>query len=68
VPAMQRDHDEQGFAYTPHQRAPIDGDITYGDTSMTLDYIKRNWSGWDVAGVEVNLQDPFQTIVFLRPV
>ncbi|MFP3565441.1 class I SAM-dependent methyltransferase [Paraburkholderia sp. SIMBA_030] len=68
VAAMQRDHVEKGFAYTPHGREPIDGDITYGDTSMTLDYIKRNWDGWDVAGVEFNLQDPFQTIVFLRPV
>jgi len=65
--AMKRAHIEKGFAYTPHGRAPIDGDITYGDTSMTLDYIKSNWTGWDVAGVEYNLQDPYQTIVFLRP-
>jgi len=67
VEAMKAAHSEKGFAYTPHGREPIDGDITYGDTSMTLDYIKANWKGWDVAGVEFNLQDPYQTIVFLRP-
>ncbi|BCQ24031.1 methyltransferase [Caballeronia sp. NK8] len=68
VKAMQRDHAVNGFAYTPHGREPIDGDITYGDTSMTLDYIRENWKGWNVAGVEFNLQDAYQTIVFLRPV
>ncbi|WP_143753620.1 class I SAM-dependent methyltransferase [Caballeronia arationis] len=68
VKAMHRDHMEKGFAYTPHGREPIDGDITYGDTSMTLDYIKENWKGWSVAGVEFNLQDAYQVIVFLRPV
>jgi SAM-dependent methyltransferase len=68
VDAMKRAHIEKGFAYTPHGREPIDGDITYGDTSMTIGYIRENWKGWEVAGVEFNLQDPFQTIVFLRPV
>ena len=35
---------------------------------MTLGYIKDNWKGWSVAGVDFNLQDAYQAIVFLRPV
>ena len=65
---MKRAHRERGFAYTPHNRPPIDGDITYGDTSMTVDFIRERWLGWEVTGVDYNLQDPFQLLVYLRPI
>jgi SAM-dependent methyltransferase len=64
---MLRDHAEKGFAYTPHPREPIDGDITYGDTSMTLAYIEQNWPEWKIAGTDLQLHDPYQTLVFLKP-
>ncbi|MDM0077390.1 class I SAM-dependent methyltransferase [Variovorax sp. J2P1-59] len=64
---MLRDHDTRGFAFTPHPRPAVDGDVTYGDTSMSLDYIERNWLGWSVLGVDWQLHDPYQTVVFLRP-
>ncbi|KVE36184.1 hypothetical protein WS69_13245 [Burkholderia sp. BDU5] len=64
---MKRDHATRGFAYTPHDRQAIDGDITYGDTSISLDYIRANWQDWDIVGTDCFLQDPFQTLVFLRP-
>ena len=64
---MRRDHKTRGFAFTPHDRAPVDGDITYGDTSISLEYLRSNLPDWEVSGIDVFLQDPFQTLVFLRP-
>ncbi|SDI07246.1 Methyltransferase domain-containing protein [Paraburkholderia steynii] len=65
--AMKSEHRLHGFAFTPHNRAPIDGDITYGDASISLPYMQENWPEWEVLGTDVFLQDPFQTLVFLRP-
>lgn len=67
VEAMKDAHTTRGFAFTPHGRAPIDGDITYGDASMTLEYIEENWPEWKVVGVDHYLQDPYQSIVYLKP-
>jgi SAM-dependent methyltransferase len=61
-------HDDQGFAFIPHQnRAPIDGDITYGDTSMTLNYLERNFPEWKITNTDSNSAGPYQMIVFLKP-
>lgn len=68
APAMFKKHDETGFAFTPHDRAPVNGDITYGDTSMTLDYLAAKFPQWNVELVEWNEVDPYQVIVFLKPV
>jgi SAM-dependent methyltransferase len=64
---MYRMHDERGFAFIPHKRAPIDGDITYGDTSISLGYIEENFPQWDLARVVTNRIDRFQMVLFLRP-
>lgn len=60
-------HIREGFAFRPHNRKPVDGDITYGDTSMTLDFIEQNWTDWRIADQFTNDIDRFQTLVFLRP-
>src|SRR5207302_6424763 len=31
---LRKRHASTGFAFQPHMREPVDGDITYGDTSM----------------------------------
>lgn len=64
---MQQRHVQEGFAFIPHQLEPIDGDITYGDTSMTLEYIHTHWPKWRVAGTAHNESDPMQILVFLLP-
>lgn len=65
---MKSLHDSKGFAHTGHvHRVMEDGDILYGDTSISVDYITRNWHDWEVAGTDVFLQDPFQTVVLLKP-
>jgi SAM-dependent methyltransferase len=60
-------HERTGYAFVPHNLPPIDGEITYGDSSLTLDYIRGRWPRWSIAAVDWNLVDPYQLIVFLRP-
>jgi len=64
---MYQMQEEKGFAFIPHQRAPIDGDITYGDASISLDYIKANFPQWRLTKVTTNKIDQYQTVLFLRP-
>jgi SAM-dependent methyltransferase len=60
-------HETLGFAFMPHNLPPIDGDITYGNTSMTVAWIEANIPRWRVAAVDHSLQDPYQIYVALRP-
>ena len=62
---MKRNHRQRGFAFQPHKRAPIDGDITYGDTSISLSYMRDAWLDWVVLG-SVPTSDQNQILVFLR--
>ena len=64
---MIEQYDKCGFAFKPHNRAPINGDITYGETSMTLSYIRENFPQWSIVAVECNDADPYQVILFLKP-
>lgn len=65
---MIKAHDEKGFAFTPHNRPPVDGDITYGDTSISLSYLEDHFPQWKVERVECDDIDLYQVILFLRPV
>ena len=64
---MMDEHRSQGIAYIPHIRPPIDGDITFGDTSISPDFIQRNWKDWTMLQVQPLLRDPMQYLVFLKP-
>jgi SAM-dependent methyltransferase len=65
--ALAAQHAKDGFAFVPHHRAPIEGDVTYGDTSMTVEFIQANFPAWRVAALDWTLVDPFQRYVFLTP-
>jgi SAM-dependent methyltransferase len=60
-------HDSMGFSFSPHPRAAVDGDVTFGDTSMTLEWLQANAPEWKIVDFDRNLSDPTQVIVFLRP-
>ncbi len=60
-------HRQTGYAFFPHNRAPIDGEITYGDTSVSLDYVATSWTDWEIVGTDRNSVDSLQVLVFLRP-
>jgi len=67
VGEITRKHNTEGFAFHTHGgTSPIDEDVTYGDASMSIEYIRENWNGWEVVGTDVGLLDSVQIIVFLR--
>jgi SAM-dependent methyltransferase len=65
---LLKDHLEKGFAFYPEpDRKPINGDVTFGDTSISLDYIRDNWKDWRILGSSHNEVDPMQLLVHLTP-
>ena len=67
IGALQKAHADDGFAFRPHRnQVPVDGDITYGDASLSPDFIRANFPDWEIAGCERNLADPYQRIVYMR--
>lgn len=64
--ALERQHRETGFAFRPHNRPAVDGDITFGDTSMTAQFIRLTYP-WDVVHEEQISEDPLQVLLALRP-
>jgi SAM-dependent methyltransferase len=67
IARLKREHAAHGFAFTPAERPPIDGELTYGDTSISVEYVRTGWPGWTVARAQPDAADPNQQIVFLRP-
>ena len=65
--AMIHRHDEKGFAFVPANLVPIDGDITYGDTSISLDYFSGRFPQWKLVRVDSAFVDPYQVLLFLQP-
>jgi 2-polyprenyl-3-methyl-5-hydroxy-6-metoxy-1,4-benzoquinol methylase len=62
-------HNEVGYSFIPHKNTkPINGDITYGNTSMTLAYIEKNFPQWKIVSIECNELTKYQVLVFLTPV
>lgn len=61
-------HQEQGFAFSPHNRNTVDGDITYGDTSVSPDVFAKLVPGWILIAVDRSLEDPYQRILVLQRV
>lgn len=61
-------HREHGLAFLPHPalKPGADGDVPYGDTSISLDYVHRRWEGFRVVEVEYNALDPYQVLVALQ--
>lgn len=60
-------HLSNGFAFLPHGFKPVDGDVTYGDTSMSIDYVRGTFADWKIVGHEATLDDPYQRIVYMQP-
>jgi trans-aconitate methyltransferase len=66
VGRMKRSHREHGFAFEPHLRPPIEGEVRYGDTSISIDYMHRTWLAWQVVSTRM-LSDQNQAVIFLKP-
>lgn len=59
-------HDHLGFAFAPHRGQEIEGEVIFGDTSMTLDYLRDACPRLSVTGVEWSEADPYQLIVLMK--
>ncbi len=59
-------HDRLGFAFAPHQGQKIEGEVTFGDTSMTLEYLRSACPQLKLAGLEWSEADPYQLIVLMK--
>ena len=59
-------HKEKGFAFLPHNRPAVDGDVTYGDTTFTTQWLADSFPFLLVKGADRSLEDPFQYYVFLQ--
>jgi len=62
---MLQQHEQRGFAFVPHEHQALEGEVTYGDTSMTLEFIQYRWPDWKVVGTARNDSDPLQILVFM---
>ena len=59
-------HREHGFAFHPHVRPAVEGDVTFGDTSMSLEFLRTHFNQWEVVQFDRSLDDPYQLVVFLK--
>ncbi len=66
-PALLRAHDRTGFAFRAGNRPPVDGDVTYGRTTMEIETPEALCPRWKTIGYDRSLQDPLQLVVLLQP-
>ncbi len=60
-------HRRKGFAFIPHFREPIDGDITYGDCSISVEWLAGEFPEWKIEMTDISANDPYQRRVYLSP-
>jgi SAM-dependent methyltransferase len=69
VAERQRKHRTEGFVFDPQQPGhEVDGDIVYGDTSISLEWLEHEIPGWKIRAHVLSPDDPMQSVVFLSPV
>ncbi len=60
------------YLFAPHGGQPLGaeapgGEITYGETVITLPYVRENWQEqFELLGVDLLLGDPYQVLLTLR--
>jgi SAM-dependent methyltransferase len=62
------DHYRAGFAFFPQGWEAEDGEATYGNASMTLEWIDQNVPRWKRMAIDRSLLDPYQLYVVLKAV
>src|SRR5262245_4870942 len=64
----QAAHTRNGYFFVPHSLPPIEGIITYGDTSMTVEYAQRLAAPLRLIAIEWSPVDNLQLVlVFEKP-
>lgn len=65
---LKLSHLVNGFAFIPHNRPPVDGDITYGDTSLSFEWLQKNFDKLRIKAIDRSFADPYQIYVFLQTI
>lgn len=67
--SVVRQHRLRGFAFTPITAGGQDISATYGDASMTFDFMRRMAyeEGWTVSFFDRDMTEPCQVVVTLQP-
>jgi SAM-dependent methyltransferase len=63
---LANEHRESGFSFKPHPRSAVDGEITFGDTSMTVEWLQGSTRELRVVSIDTGLSDPYQIYVYLQ--
>ena len=64
--ALRLSYAARGFGFSPNPSIDaLDGDISYGDTAMTVDYIEKHWPWLKVVSLDYSMSDPAQLIVIM---
>jgi hypothetical protein len=61
-------HEQTGFAFDPHPKltpAP-DGEVPYGDATISAKYVAERWQQFELLEVDVNALQPEQILLVLR--
>lgn len=61
---MARRHEADGLAHVPNAKATTQ---TYGDTTVSLDWLRSALPDWHLARYERSIQHRYQIAVFMRP-
>ena len=60
-------HDNTGYAFISYKDNKHGGPTDWGDSSFTIDYMEKNWPGWEIVFSDVTDSVPLQNLLFLRP-
>ncbi len=59
-------HQRDGFAYVPDSFPVINGEVIFGDTTLTPEWLERSHPYWRVEAYDRGI-DPWQTVLMLTP-
>jgi SAM-dependent methyltransferase len=63
---LKATHENEGFAFLAHNSEQIEGDVTYGDTSIKLEWLSEKFPHFKIVKTDYSLSDPYQLYVFLQ--
>lgn len=71
-PRLEEDFQRSRYFFAPHGAQPLgadapEGEITYGETVITMAYVREHWSErFELLNVDLLLGDPYQVMLTLR--
>lgn len=61
-----KNHDHDGFAFYPHKKKTLMGEVVYGETTVSIKYLQKTFPGMEIINLEWSEVDPMQILVFMK--